>query len=465
MAIRDYQIPITTRQNPLAGYNQLRPYKDGKEKITPEICLDFLQSSDNNKVIGELLEIITKELEKLPQSYSQYQKILLGCLIERDCRENNVQKIAEIQHRFSKIENANLAEYILVATLAEFLETDKSQELKQIISYLTKEDAAAIAKELEYQTKINQVKTRQQKILKQAKQESEGKEVIKGELSEDKRYSNTRYFYKFNSSLEFSKETEGIYISDYLIPQKNNLSELKNLKTFWSDNVDFRCFVLKLPQCTEHIIFMRGHIPEELDLTPLTSLKSFHLDGADISDAKSIMFPYQGRIDELIIFNMKQLPNEFDLSVLCYVDRLRIDTLFKEHDNCRLPKNIGSLELTRLTVDSGVIDFSSIETAEYLEFEETMLGENVEIRFPQTVKKIKFKNCVIVPKQLNLDINGLEEVVFCDNDYNGLEKIILPKNIDRNKVILPEILNLKVRFGTSFKPNLLNKLFFKTKNR
>ncbi len=464
MILRDYKISVNNPQSPLACYNELRPYREGKEEINYGICLSFLWRTNNPKVIGCMLDIMARQLKSFPQNYMRYRYILLGCLIGRECREDNLQKIAAIQNQFGNLQNGFVPDYILTAVLANRLQCDKTAELKEISKQIPNEYIVELQKEINHLNKSAQIQAKQQKILKQAERQAEGKEVWKTSCTNDKGCEVTQEIdLERFGSIKFPENAERIYIYNP-IPQTSNLAELKKIFTFWPEKVDLTNYVIKLPECTEYIILGEIKAPTELDLSHLKSLKSFHASKTDFTNTKSIVFPYGQGLDELMLFHIENFPNDFDLSVLSFVSRYRTDCQFKESDNSRLPKKIGTLELAQLTAEQGIIDFSSIESADYVRFEKAILGKDVEIRFPQNVKLITFEdNSVFLPKRLNLDIEGLEEVIFCDSIQKHLKELILPKNIDHKKVKLPSIPDLKVYYGEPDKPNLWQKLFSKTR--
>lgn len=283
--INDYEIPVTKKQSPLACYNQLYPYRNRKEVLTPEICRDFLSKSDNPKVIGCMLEIVSAQLEANPDAYPQYTEMLLGCIINRNCREDNLQKIAELEHRFSQQENSHLADYVLVTILVERLKQDKSKKIDQILHNLPREEVVTISKKRRYQEKIRTVRKKQQEILESATLESIGKDVWLAECSSDNTcvVNSTRDLEQYGS-IYFPEKTEIIYT--YVpIPQKSNLSELKNLNSFYS-RADLRDYVIDLPKCTEYVKLEWGNAPKELDLSHLSKLQGFSSMGEDFSNTQ-----------------------------------------------------------------------------------------------------------------------------------------------------------------------------------
>lgn len=465
--LNDYKISVNDRQSPLSCYNRLYLYRERKKAITPEICQKFLQQSDNHKIINELLNIVSMQLEEFPQEYPQYRKFLLGCIIGRTCREDNVQKITEIQRRFSKVENSNIAEYILTANIANHLKIDKTKELKQIMHYLSQEDIALITKELEYQAKINQVREKQQKILKSAKQQAEGKEVKSTTCSED--YSCAIYYpvdLNEYGAIKFEEDLKRIHLCAS-IPQTSNLGELKNFKVFCAIKLNLTDYVVDLPESTEYVSLNKGYAPKELNLSHLPKLRCFRADNEDFSNT-SVFFPYGQELEELMLFNVKKFPDEFDLTVFSSIQRFRTDCLFSEHLNCRLPHRVNGLELAQIKKENGIIDFSSIKQVKHFSVEEAKLGENVEIRFPQQVETVTFDHtCESIPKRLNLNVKGLKKITIDTNVQHCVEEIILPQGFDLS--LLPE-LRIKITYVEpkkkesmlQKKPTFWEKIFFKT---
>lgn len=466
--INNYEIPIKGKQNPLACYNQLHPYRERTEKLTPEICREFLSKSDNHKIINELLEAIAAELEENSSEYPQYTEILLGCIINRNCREDNLQKIAELEHRFSQIENSHLADYILVVTLAQHLKQDRSKELNDILHHLPKEDATAITRELEYQEKILNTRKKQQEILKAAKQAADGKDIWHTSITADNGCEvNSQIDLEHCGTIHFAENAERINIYQP-IPQTSNLSELQNLYTFWPSGVDLTDYVVDLPKCTHYVILWAGKAPKELDLSHLPRLKGFNGNKEDFSNTQ-IFFPYGKELDELMLFDIEKFPDEFDLTVLSSIKRFRTNCPFKEHHNCRLPRKVDTLELARIKQESGIIDFSSIKQVNSFHIEEAKLGENVEIRFPQQVEQVIIDHtCISIPKRLDLNVKGLKKLKIDFTVQDCIEEIILPQGFE---IMFPFESKVKITYANpeerkttlQNKPSFLKKLFSKTR--
>ncbi len=426
----DYKISIKKTQSPLSLYNRLRLYKEKKAILTPEICREFLQQTNNPKVINELLELVVSHLEVSPQQYPQYNQILLGCLIDRECREDNLEKIKDIHNRFYNPATSSVADYILMRTLSTYLHQDRSKELNHILHNLPKDDVDVLIKEMSYNEKALSIQKKQQEILKITKQAADGKDVYTTSCKSSKGCEvDSQIDLERFGAIYFANETERINI--YVpIPQTSNLSELKNLYTFWVNKVDLTDYVIDLPKCTSYVILWNGKAPKELDLSHLSNLKNFNSTGEDFSNTQ-VFFPYGKELEEFMLFDIEKFPDEFDLTVFSSIKRFRTNCPFKEQHNCRLPHKVDCLELAQIKQESGIIDFSSIKQVTHFHIEDAKLGKNVEIRFPQYVERITFDHtCESIPKRLNLNIEGLKEIKIDTNVQQCIEEIILPQGFE-----------------------------------
>ena len=229
------------------------------------------------------------------------------------------------------------------------------------------------------------------------------------------------------------------------IPQYNNIDSI-NLEMLNIEQTDLQKLVLRLPESITDISFkaVKG-FTKDINFSNLHNLWEVMFEQSDLRDVENIFFPQDAEIGSLYVDEKTQLPKSFDLSQFSKISVLTLDREKIEEIKI-FPEKVGILNL-RHYADNDILDLSSIKECADIEFQDALLDRIKEIKFPENVIEISFKDCRNMPESLNLNVNGLKVInITGETGYNTpLEELILPKgaeNIDiriDNRVAKPKI--------------------------
>ena len=440
--IKDYEITIKDEKSPLSCYNRLYEYKSGAKEINPDFCKNILSATNNPKVTRELLYLIQQKIEKDDKEYLQYRSLLIGSALNCINQKSVLEKIRILIEKVRENNKQQETEDYLLASIV-YCGLEQPIPRYFIRANIDKRDIRNIEKYF-LERKIYKEQT---KILQAA--QKNGK---LGKVYKLKQTNKTERGYLGNQNLEdYSmleiEDMKILTISNCQnIPQYNNIDSI-NLEMLNIEQTDLQKLVLRLPESITDISFkaVKG-FTKDLNFSNLHNLWEVMFEQSDLRDVENIFFPQDTEIGLLYVDEKTQLPKSFDLSQFSKISVLTLDRERIEEIKI-FPEKIGILNLRHYHADNDILDLSSIKECADIEFQDALLDRIKEIKFPENVIEISFKDCRNMPESLNLNVNGLKVInITGETGYNTpLEELILPKgaeNIDiriDNRVAKPKI--------------------------
>ncbi len=456
--LEKYNIPVENSQSPLACYNLLNDYKTGKKNLSVQFCRELLSSTNNPKIVSELLALIEQNLQKGPAGYMNWRPILLGIMQNRVQPEKIALKISKIQQEYMDNALPAIDDYALGMLLAAQLKQDMPAKVAKLAECLPAKEMSAVQRYF----RLQPIRQKQDEILRQAKEKAKDGWSYISEQAINMVICNTDF-----SPYQRAEISAMVGIFELKrcqnFPQANNLEKLEKLKWFSLVDTAYNGNVLRLPVSVTDIAFDNASgFSEHLDFSDLTNLNRLIIKNTDFTGVKGIFLPQGGYLASLIIEQAASLPKSIGLSALSEVAYFSVDRSFFRIPNRTMPERVKKLVVRKYESSQSVLDLNSIREAGEIQFDECSFGRLKEVKFPEKVRSLIFINCNELPEVLNLNIKGLENIDFqMSNKYGSLRKLILPEHMKGKKIKLPPNNgDIKIYYGEKSAPlmsQILNK--------
>lgn len=224
---------------------------------------------------------------------------------------------------------------------------------------------------------------------------------------------------------------EMFHISDSTLSGIIDLHNCKNLTYFGMTSSDVRSADFLLPQSIKEqkeLYLTTCKLNPEFDFAPFENITSFKLGGNDIHERQSeLKFPPHITFLDL----GGKLPDKIKTLDLSAYKDLKSVTLggmwSKNMEEIIFPENLKIFDIDEIGCNNSLqkLDFSNCRHMET--FDETFMQMFTEIKFPASIKPLKFEKTLFHPDvQITLDAQTPPETVKAFKDHLGEKVVIAP---------------------------------------
>ena len=96
-----YFVDITTEKSPFECYQKIKTAAENDSSaITPELCLDILQSTNYPPVISAMVKRAAFAIEGDTRRYLNFRRVLLGAVAQRESSEETRRVVCAMTERY-----------------------------------------------------------------------------------------------------------------------------------------------------------------------------------------------------------------------------------------------------------------------------------------------------------------------------------------------------------------------------
>ncbi len=426
-------IPIANEKNPIECANLIAQCKKGESQLTPDFCMEMLASTNNPRIILDMLNLIGDP--------TAYKDVVLSA-IER--RQQPLQILAR------------------VAELA-----DKGGYLKEANALFLTGSAPVIS-------------TRGSKIpgasAKNPLDKSSPRCVKYNSSNDSEQLTISKFDGSVYDGLLVSPKAQSLMMDGGTLPPCLDLTPYKNLRNVCFYNMDLASANVVFPLEIENVeIYKCINVMPQLNFSGITSLKRIAISTADLTNTELTLPPF---LKELYLSSCRLSRNTgLDFSSQAALAKLHLNNSNFNGAPIVFPKYVKELKMENVSGLPGSISLKDCLYLNSADFSRTdFLG--IQMELPGSVSRLMFKECETLPSKLYLKhLTHAQTISFANSNLLNCS-LTLPPQVEEltfdNAKNLPDALEINARTlnasytslrhtTLTFKEDVVNVKFYKSK--